>query len=79
MVLLPETKPQAALVVAERIRTAVFASRVTLPPQQIRFTVSVGVANLSQGGTLDELLKLADKAMYLAKFRGRNRVEVSGV
>ena len=79
MVLLPETKPQAALVVAERIRTAVFASRVTLPPQQIRFTVSVGVANLSQGGTLEELLKLADKAMYLAKFRGRNRVEVSGV
>ena len=79
MVLLPETKPQAALVVAERIRTAVLASRVTLPPQQIRFTVSVGVANLSQGGTLEELLKLADKAMYLAKFRGRNRVEVSGI
>jgi diguanylate cyclase (GGDEF)-like protein len=72
MVLLPETKPQAALVVAERIRTAVLASRVTVPPQHIRFTVSVGVANLSQGGTLEELLKLADKAMYLAKFRGRS-------
>ena len=79
MVLLPDTMPDAARVVAERIRTAVSASRVSLAAadHQIRFTVSIGIANGAGRGTLDELLKLADGAMYLAKSRGRNRVEVA--
>ena len=79
MVLLPDTTPEASLVVAERIRTAVSASRVMVPSSQnqIRFTVSIGIANAAGRGTLDELLKLADGAMYLAKSRGRNRVEVA--
>ena len=79
MVLLPDTTPEASLVVAERIRTAIFASRVMVPSSQnqIRFTVSIGIANAAGRGTLDELLKLADGAMYLAKSRGRNRVEVA--
>lgn len=79
MVLLPDTLPDAARVVAERIRSAVSASRVSLPAadHQIRFTVSIGIANAAGRGTLEELLKLADNAMYLAKSRGRNRVEVA--
>ena len=76
MVLLPDTAPSAALVVAERIRTAVHATRVISVHHHIRFTVSIGVANIVGRGTLEELLKLADSAMYLAKSRGRNRVEV---
>lgn len=78
MVLLPDTQPQAARVVAERIRTAISASRVTGPTGQnpIRFTVSIGVATAAGRGTLDELLRSADAAMYQAKSRGRNRVEV---
>lgn len=77
MVLLPDTAPDAARVVAERIRTAIHATRVTCAQHHIRFTVSIGIANAAGRGTLEELLKMADTAMYLAKSRGRNRVEVA--
>jgi diguanylate cyclase (GGDEF)-like protein len=77
MVLLPDTAPDAARVVAERIRTAVHATRLASTQHHIRFTVSIGIANAAGRGTLEEMLKLADTAMYLAKSRGRNRVEVA--
>jgi len=77
MVLLPDTSPSAARVVAERIRTAISATRVSIASSvlQVRFTVSVGIACSAGRGSLEELLKVADNAMYLAKSRGRNRVE----
>jgi diguanylate cyclase (GGDEF)-like protein len=71
-VLLPETELQGALVVAERIR-ALVEETATEPP----VTVSVGVATQRGGSTTpDELLALADRAAYRAKFSGRNAVAV---
>jgi diguanylate cyclase (GGDEF)-like protein len=71
-VLLPETELEGALVVAERIRSLVEESKVAP-----RVTVSVGVA-AHRGGTAtpEELLALADRAAYRAKFSGRNTVAV---
>jgi diguanylate cyclase (GGDEF)-like protein len=71
-VLLPETELEGALVVARRIRTLV--ERNAIEP---RITVSVGVA-AHQGGeaTPDDLIALADRAAYRAKFSGRNSVAV---
>jgi diguanylate cyclase (GGDEF)-like protein len=71
-VLLPETELEGALVVAERIRSLVEESRVAP-----RVTVSVGVA-ARRGGTAtpEELIELADRAAYRAKFSGRNTVAV---
>jgi diguanylate cyclase (GGDEF)-like protein len=71
-VLLPETELDGALVVAERIRFLVEES-TTAP----RVTVSVGVA-AHRGGNLtaEELVALADRAAYRAKFSGRNAVAV---
>ena len=68
-VLLPETDLQGALVVADRIR--MFAEQAEEP----RMTVSVGVA-VEQGGdvTAADLIALADRAAYRAKFSGRNSV-----
>ncbi|MBK7655275.1 MAG: GGDEF domain-containing protein [Betaproteobacteria bacterium] len=77
MILLPDTSPVAARVVAERIRVAVSVTRLTVGSRNIRFTVSVGIASVSDGVSLDQLLKSADGAVYLAKSRGRNRVEVA--
>jgi diguanylate cyclase (GGDEF)-like protein len=71
-VLLPETDLEGALVVADRIRALVEQDRT-----EPRITVSVGVAAHRGGGiTPDELLALADRAAYRAKFSGRNTVAV---
>jgi diguanylate cyclase (GGDEF)-like protein len=75
-VLLPATDLAAALHVAHRLRHA-----VTDLPTARRLTVSIGVDVRDPGdagGTLDELLLGADRALYRAKEEGRNRVEVHG-
>jgi diguanylate cyclase (GGDEF)-like protein len=68
-VLLPETELEGALVVADRIRTHVQQEA------EPRFTVSVGVAEY-RGRPMapEELIALADRAAYRAKFSGRNTV-----
>lgn len=76
VVLLPEINTQGALVVAEKIRTAVeqypFAGRTTQPGG--RMTVTLGLATYptdSEDGL--ELVDLADRALYLGKQQGGNR------
>ncbi|SEL50938.1 diguanylate cyclase (GGDEF) domain-containing protein [Pseudoxanthomonas sp. GM95] len=75
--ILPEAAPQAALARAEQIRAAVEAMRVQhlgkdLPP----VTVSIGLAFApDDGGDPESLVRHADRALYKAKSRGRNRVE----
>ncbi|MGH3369266.1 MAG: GGDEF domain-containing protein, partial [Nocardioidaceae bacterium] len=76
-ILLPETDVEEAMAIAERIRKAVAerAVDVETSSQPIRATVSIGVAVYPvDGGTLDELLLRADRAMYAAKAAGRDTV-----
>lgn len=75
-ILLVDTGHEGALVVAERIRKAVgetiFEGAQGAP---VRLTISIGVATYPDHSTeRDGLLDLSDKAMYLAKSRGRNCV-----
>ena len=76
-ILLPETPPDQALEIAERIRRAV-AERtfdVETSSEPIRATVSIGVAGFPKDGTdANELIHQADLAVYRAKLQGRNRV-----
>jgi len=75
IVLLPETSNKGALEMAERIRKAVETSRFDVRSGDTNITVSLGVASYPEdGGNLDVILDKADKAMYRAKRRGRNRV-----
>lgn len=74
LVVLPGTDLDSARVLAERIRLAVCERPLLVDQQRIPVTVSLGVAGSRGGVTLDELVQEADRAMYLAKQGGRNRV-----
>jgi two-component system cell cycle response regulator len=79
VVALVRTAEAGARIAAERVRRAIAEARFTLPSgTPLQATASVGIASaLSAEWTLDELLSRADKAMYNAKNRGRNRVETA--
>ena len=76
-ILLPETPPEQALEIAERIRRAV-AERlyeVETSSEPIRATVSIGVAGYPKDAEdANALIHQADLAVYRAKLQGRNRV-----
>ncbi|BDU74368.1 diguanylate cyclase [Mesoterricola silvestris] len=75
LVLLPATARQGALEVGEKLRKA--AAALSVPAAETRVTVglSVGLAVLERGESMDALIRRADAAMYLAKRQGGNRVE----
>jgi diguanylate cyclase (GGDEF)-like protein/PAS domain S-box-containing protein len=74
VVLSPETNGEGAKVLAEKIR-AIIAK--TVFETAGRLTVSLGVSVLREHDTPASLIKRADDALYLAKSKGRNRVEDS--
>jgi diguanylate cyclase (GGDEF)-like protein/putative nucleotidyltransferase with HDIG domain len=76
-ILLPETSPETALEIAERIRRAVAEHlfEVETSSEPIRATISLGVAGYPKDGAdSNELIHQADLAVYRAKLQGRNRV-----
>lgn len=81
VVLLPDTGPDGALAVAERLCYAVRRHPFDpgQNPEQIRLTVSVGVA-VSLDGSMHAatLLRTADEALTLAKGAGGDRATISG-
>jgi diguanylate cyclase (GGDEF)-like protein len=77
---LPHAAEAGARVAAERLRRAIADSSFTLPEgPPLRITASIGVAHALSGEPLEVIVARADQAMYLAKSRGRNRVETSDV
>ena len=77
VVLLPYTHIDEAYHVAERIRREFEKTEFSFDGQNIKLTVSAGVSAARRGEySLEELVSMADRAMYRAKKEGRNRVEV---
>ena len=74
-VLLPQTGLDGAEAVAERLRQRVEAIELLLGGERVRFTVSIGAAEVRAEETSIEMtLTRADRALYEAKAKGRNRV-----
>lgn len=63
---------------AERLREKVAQAVLSSPSGPVQFTTSVGVAPVLPDDGLDGILNRADKALYLAKEWGRNRVVIAG-
>jgi GGDEF domain-containing protein len=70
--------PDRALAFAEALRAAVARMTVEVDGAALSFTVSAGLAGAGAGAEVDALLRRADRALYEAKRRGRNRVELAG-
>jgi diguanylate cyclase (GGDEF)-like protein len=75
VVLLPETDPTGAFVLAEKIRLGVGGIAIELPGGAPRPSLSIGVVSYPDDGrTADELIISADGAMYASKRAGKDRV-----
>ena len=73
--LLPHTDGAGASLVAERIRQRVAGQPIRLGAVDISTSVSIGIAASPEHGTTFEVLvKNADRALYVSKSQGRNRV-----
>jgi diguanylate cyclase (GGDEF)-like protein len=80
-VIAPATDTASAFSLAERIRRNIESTPVQAADDEIRITISIGVADMGGApifGTtqLDDLLAKADRALYQAKKKGRNRTEI---
>lgn len=76
--ILPETDIYGGVVLAEAMRKEV--AQLNLPHRKSRtaahVSISLGVSSaVTKGGSMTALVELADKALYKAKDKGRNRVE----
>ena len=79
VIAMPDTEIAFAMVVAERLRQEVAASKFQINGgrDELAVTVSVGIASTENGpedDTAQKLMKRADEALYEAKSGGRNRV-----
>jgi diguanylate cyclase (GGDEF)-like protein len=72
VVILPQCGREGAITVAERLREAIASTHL---PKIGQVTASIGVATYPAAARAkEELIEMADRAMYLAKAAGRNRV-----
>lgn len=72
IIVLPHTEGNAAVALAERIRTVFAESRHGV--SGVTLTASFGVVELQHGEEEDSFIRRADDALYCAKHEGRNRV-----
>lgn len=78
--LLPNTPLAQARQLAERVREMILAApSIMVNGQPVAVTASLGAAGIlpGQASTLEELVRRADTALYLAKSAGRDQVSIS--
>lgn len=74
-VLLPDTLPSGAAMVAERMRKAVSEQTVSSARGTAQLSISVGICSCLPGDeSLEDATKRADAALYMAKAAGRNAI-----
>jgi diguanylate cyclase (GGDEF)-like protein len=78
-VILPQTGPEGALTIAERIRQRISETRfLESHGLVVHISASVGIASFpDHGRSKDDLIARADQAMYLVKGRGKNGVALA--
>ena len=78
VIILPATNINGAMTVAELVREAISCGDLTEKNTNTSYgkiTISIGVTQFRASDLSNQLIERADKALYLAKDRGRDRVE----
>jgi diguanylate cyclase (GGDEF)-like protein len=75
-VLLEDCDADSAAGIAERLRLAVQELRFVWNDCAFNISVSIGLVHVAEAGAMEETLRAADVACYMAKEKGRNRVQV---
>ncbi len=75
-IIVPETTPENVMLLATRVKQGISNLSVALDSgNNIKITVSIGVAHFSKdGSSVEELISSADRALYKSKMLGRNQV-----
>jgi diguanylate cyclase (GGDEF)-like protein len=77
-VILPQTGIKDGFVVAERIRKAIEGAEYLFKNDSMRVTASIGITALhGRDISLEEMIEESDKALYVAKSKGRNQVRIA--
>ena len=75
LIILAETDKEQAKFAAERIRQAVETKHIKAYDEELKLTISIGIATFPEDAKdTDELIEKADSALYQAKQTGRNKV-----
>jgi diguanylate cyclase (GGDEF)-like protein len=74
LLMLPETTLDEAIVLAERVRNSIEKLGFPDISEDLRVTVSIGVAEFRTGESIGQTVARADEALYMAKASGRNRI-----
>ncbi|PTN38899.1 PAS domain S-box protein [Desulfonatronum sp. SC1] len=72
-IILPQTDLDGAFSIAERLRKKLERSPLCINESSVSITVSIGLAAWNMDTSMDEILKMADDALYHAKNCGRNQ------
>lgn len=75
-IILPNTELSASIPVAERLRSSIAETSLTVGEKQLQLTASLGIASYVSGeeSRVEELVQRADHYLYQAKQSGRNQV-----
>jgi len=78
VIVIPNTNHDESQSIANRICTSIRNSFISHNNEKISYTVSIGIVSISNNSNvnLSEIIHNADKAMYQAKQKGRDRIEV---
>ncbi len=73
--LLPETKIESALMVANKLRNIIAETEFHFSDKTVPLTISCGLAQFNEGDTPETVFQRADAALYQAKAAGRNQCQ----
>ncbi|MDO3381768.1 GGDEF domain-containing protein [Gilvimarinus algae] len=77
VVIMPETTPEQAYTVLDKIRAAIFKTDFSYKDMPVELSVSIGIAEFRADDSAEQVFERADKALYEAKAAGRNQCRLA--